>query len=567
MTLALNNKQRIRPACWVSTDRGAMKQVLSVLAVAVAVSLLSACASGIVVTRLGANEPTATGNPWNLGMTQFKITITRHIVECGKVIKGGVEILASPTMVLDEQQRYALVSNGWWATSDITSNLAPTGISTGLNASSTDATATALSSAIGAVAQVAIGLAAGAAPDPAAVNVKPPPLCQPEVAKAVSELYPEKSDPPKIGLKQVVDRDIAALASATAKITLLTSQSAVDSTLKKQLAASMGEQAKLQERLNASQALLTSYLNLTTETQVVSWPKSAGEFRRDSAYNVDDLTLDKWTTGFADRPAARGKFAIYLALYRQNSVDGSWSEPPLPAVSDVKIGVPVRLARVGRLLACVGAKCPPALAEVQAKDTARALIGNDFVVLQLGQLYNVPLTGGTFKAETAVVAMDANGLPTSIQVSEKAAAGAVLAGAAKDAATQFAALPAQLRAAELAKTTAQTSQLTANAALSAAEANAAAQGETSTLAAQLALVNARNALEQAKANAGLPLQTAAVSAQAALLSAQTALATAQANASISDRTSVIGAQTTLINAQTAQINAAAALAKAQLANP
>ena len=88
-----------------------MKRVLSVLALA-AITLLSACASGIVVTRLGANEPTATGNPWNLGMTQFRITITRHIVECGNEIKGGVEILASPAIVLDEQQRYVLVSNG-----------------------------------------------------------------------------------------------------------------------------------------------------------------------------------------------------------------------------------------------------------------------------------------------------------------------------------------------------------------------------------------------------------------------------------------------------------------------
>lgn len=543
-----------------------MRRAISTLTLA-AVLLLSACASGIVVTRLGPNDQTPTGNPWNLGMTQFKITITRHIVECGKEIRGGVEILASPATMLDEQQRYALVSNGWWATSDITSNLAPSGISTGLNASSTDATATALSSAIGAVAQIAIGLAAGAAPDPAAANVKPPPLCQPDVAKAVSELYPAKSEQPKIGLRQLVDLDIAALAAATAKVTLLTSQSAVDSTLKKQLATTMGEQARLQAKLNGSQVQLANYLSLTTETQVVSWPKSAGEFRRDVAYNVDDVTLDKWITSFADRPSARGKFAIYLALYRQDSADGSWSQPPAPAVSDVKVGVPVRLARVGRLLACVGTTCPAKLAEVQGKDTAKTLIGNDFVVLQLGQMYNVPLTGGTFKSETAIVAMDANGLPTSIQVSEKAAAGTVLAGAAKDAATQFAALPAQLRAAELAKTTAQTSQLTANAALSAAEANAAAQGETSTLAAQLALVNARNALEQAKANAGLPLQTAAVSAQTALLNAQTALATAQASASVSDRTSVIGAQTTLINAQTAQINAAAALAKAQLANP
>lgn len=522
------------------------------------------CASGIVVTHVEPGQAALKGNPWNLGMTQFKVTITRQVVGCGEQIKGAVEVLVSPTMVLDEQQRYVLVSNGWWATSDITSNLSPTGISTGLNASSTDATATFIGGAVGTIAQIAIGLAAGAAQAPPSVPPPPVQLCNAGVALAVAELYPPAATK-KIGLKARVDQNIADLAAATAKLTLLTAQAQSDASYKAQLATALADQAALQSQLSVHQALLAKYIHLTSDTQVVSWPRMANDFRRDEPYLLDDDTYFKWATPNADSAQARGDFGVYLALYRQNLSDGAWSRPGPPPISDVSVGVPVRLAQIGRLLVCVGSKCPLMLAEGQNRNPKQ--IASDFVVLQLGQLYNVPLTGGTFKAETAVVAMDSNGLPTIIQVSEKAAAGAVLATATKDAATQLAALPAQLRAAELAKTTAQTSQITANVALSTAEANAAAQGETSTLAAQTALLNAQNALATAKANAGMPLQTAAVTAQTALLNAQAALVTAQANSTVTDQTSVLAAQTTLINAQTAQINAAAALAKAQIVKP
>jgi hypothetical protein len=176
------------------------------------------------------------------------------------------------------------------------------------------------------------------------------------------------------------------------------------------------------------------------------------------------------------------------------------------------------------------------LSEGGSKDPNNSQL--DQLVLQMGQQYVVPLTGGYFKSETAVIALDSNGLPTSIQVVEKAAAGAVLSGAAKDTATQLAALPGQIRAAQLAQTKDQTSQLTAQAALDLAQANAGVSGQTGQLAAQTALINAQIALANAQTNAGIPLQTAGVAAQTALL-----------------------------NAQAAQINAAAALAKAKATVP
>lgn len=524
------------------------------------------CASGINVTHVQPGEQTLSGNPWNLGMTQFSVTITRSVVGCGPELKGAVAIVASPELVLDEQQRYVLVSNGWWATSDITSELAATGISTGLNAQSTDATSTVIAGAIGTVAQIAIGLAAGATPPPPKTGQPPPPkaeLCSSDVASAIAELYPPPAAK-KPGLKALVDQDIAALAASTAKLTLLVAQAGVDASYKTQIPGAMAAQAALQSQLSTRQGLLAKYMNLTSDTQVVKWPRVASEFRRDDPYTLDQAVLDRWTTPSADSPAARQAFSVYLALYRKVPAEGTWVAPSAPRVSNLSMGVPVRLAQTGRLLACAGATCPVNLKEGEKRPNTFA---TDVVVLQLGQLYNVPLTGGTFKSETAVIAMDTHGLPTKIQVAEKTAAAAALATSTKDAATALAALPAQIRAAELAKTTAQTNQINANVALSTAEVNAAAQGETSILGAQTALLNAQNALATAKANAGIQPQTSAATAQTALLNAQAALVTAQAASTVTDQTSVLAAQTTLINAQAAQINAAAALAKAEVAKP
>src|SRR5262249_19541413 len=107
-------------------------------------TLLAACSTGISVKHIANDEPVV-GPPCNLAMTQFAITITRHVIQCGAKMNGTVEVIATPSAILDPEQRYVLESNGWWATSDITSNLAANGVSTGLNAQSTDATAKVIS--------------------------------------------------------------------------------------------------------------------------------------------------------------------------------------------------------------------------------------------------------------------------------------------------------------------------------------------------------------------------------------------------------------------------------------
>ena len=520
------------------------------------------CATGIQITHVSDSNSVLKGNPWNLPMTQFKITLTRHVIGCGSTLKGSVETIASSSSVLDPDQRYVLLSSGWLSTSDITSNLAPTGISTGLNAQSTDATATVISNIIGTVAQVAVLAAAGAGqPQPGVPTPPPAELCKPDVLQAVNEMYPAAGVP----LKAQVDKDTAALATATAKVSLLTAQAAIDSSLKPALVSALGNQSTLQTQLAADQTKLTKDLGTTTDVQIVTWPSKASVFRDDGGEFLSDTVLLKWAKPEADTASAKSQFAVYFALYSQDAGTGTWSSPVKTDVADVKIGVPVRLARTGRLLVCAKTVCPPTL---QAGFVpADAQTASDVVVLQMGQMYMIPAAGGTFRSESALISLDANGLPTSIEVAEKAAAAVGLSGAAKDAATQAAAIPASVRAAQLAKTQAEVNQLNANASLATAQASAGLQGQTNVLGTQTAYINAQNALATAKQNAGVQVQTAAVTAQSSLLQAQAALVNAQASSQVVGQTSVLAAQTSLTNAQTAQINAAAALAKAQATVP
>lgn len=539
---------------------------------ALCTTLLScACATGISVTRVTSSVETQRGNPWNLPMTRFTATITRHIIGCGAEIKGKVEVLPVAGLAVDEAQRYVLRSTGTLSTSDITSTLAPSGISTGLNAHSTDATATVISNVIGTVAQVAIGLAAGAAPPPPPPQPDKPPvtpkveLCKPEVATAVGELYPPEGSLVE-PLKKQVDNATAALEIATARVILLSAQAKADPSLKPQLVIALGHQADRKNDLSALQKKFAGNLKLTSDVQIITWPLRSSDYVTAAPFELPDDVFQEWAMPFADSAAAKAQFAVYFALYRRTGDNPGWqpAQTLMSGSSTVNVdhGVPVRLPQLGRLLTCVKAACPTTvLPEGPSKNPTQTAA--DLPVLQLGQIYMVPVGGGAFRSESAAIALNDDGLPISIQVAQKVAAAAAATGAAKDAATQLGALPGQIDAARLARTEAELKQLKANADLAAAQANAAVQGQTSALAAQTALVNAHTNLATAQANAGLPLQTAALSAETALLNAQAALANAQANAQNVDQTSAWGAQATLANAQAAQINAAAALAKAQ----
>lgn len=519
--------------------------------------------AGISVSKappLGSNKPMQ-GAPWNLAMTRFTVTITRHITACGPTIKGKVETLASANTSLDLDQRYLLTSNGWFATSDIKSTLTTAGFNSALNTESADATAAIVGNVIGTAAQVAIAFAAaGATP----AGSPPDEICQKDLKAAVDALYPD----PAVGLplKKQVEQAIATLAQKTADVAVLSAQASAESantTLKAKLVQAIADQGTARTDLQQKQDKFAQALKASTHIQTVTWPTKASELRRDTPFSISQDILDDWIAPSVDGPNATKQLDVYLALLVQPP-KGNWIAPKAPADPKLCLGIPVRIPRVAKLMMCTGSPCPASLSDGQVlsdKQTAA-----DFPVLQVGPVYSIPVSGGAFRSENAAISLDANGIPTVLQTTQKVAGASVLTGAAKDAATQLAALAPAIRNAELARTKAETDQINAEVALQTAQQTAGLQGETGILTAQTALINAQLANSAAHHNMsiqGLQQEAGGRNAQAAVLQAQAALATAQSNSMVADQTSALAAQATLINAETALLNAAAALVKAQ----
>ncbi len=526
--------------------------------------LVSGCGTGIKITKLDDKATSVVGAPWNLPMTQYTITITRHLTKCGSDVAGQVESLVSSGIAPDPDQRYLLSSTGWFSTSSIHSQLAANGISTSLNASSEDQTGAVIGNVIGTAAKIVVGAASLSAAYKAPGKDEPADLCQDKISKAVNELYPASGDT----LEKIIKTRTQELADATAKVALLTAQVHYDKTLKGALVIALDAQSQAQKTLDKVQATFTADLKLTTNTQVVGWPLRGSEDRRDSPFEIEDSVLKDWLAvdlKSADLSLIKEKFRVFAAVLTFDASLKKWSKPLAPSAPDLKIGVPVRIARPARLMVCTGAICNPEMGETEIP-TENVTIA-DGSALQFGTVYVVPAAGGHFKSESAAITLDASGAPTSIQIDEKVAAAAEATAAAKDAVTQLAAIPADIDAAKLARTKAKTDQLNAEAALASARATAGLSPQTAQLKAQADLIAAQSALDQARANTGLNDQTAAAAAQSALLDAQAALATAQANASTVPEKSALTAQTALINAQVAQLNAAAALAKARAELP
>ena len=346
----------------------------------------------------------------------------------------------------------------------------------------------------------------------------------------------------------------------------------------------MTDLAKLQRVQIDDQALLNASLKAITDTQTVVWPRSAKESLSADPFELDQSVAQSWVTWanlpkddtgkeLPPPPIATDAFKVWLALYRADDT-GGWTRPlDTPKVGDVTVGVPVRLPRLGRLLACSGKTCDDKLSKNwTADDNHTQLIEPDGPVLQFGQLYNVPLTGGTFKSEGAAITLDANGVPTSIQVTEKAAAASVATAAAQSAMTTVADIPGKITAAKLAKTQTILNQLKADNDLAAAKAASSTAGETATANAKTAYLNATNALAIANANAQsagelglLAAQTALTQQEVALQQQQAALGGAKASSAIAPAVEALNASTTLLNAKAANINAQVALSKAEQA--
>jgi len=541
-------------------------------------------------------------------MTTFKVTITRQVTRCAGKFEGKVDVIATPEIVLDDDQRYVLKSHGWWATSDISSELSPDGISTALNAASEDQTARVMANLVGTFANIAVKSAAGAAGEKAGTGTAAN-YCSSAIAAHVVRLYPDPAGAAK-PLKTKMQEQTVILTRATAALALAVQEAKYDRKLRPAVLRALREQKKQRERLAKLEADFEKAVAATTDSETVRWPRNSRAVHTDEPFKPSTALYGKWITGL-DRNDFEAQMSVHLAL--SSAAEGTtWERPSLAAQVDVADGVPVRMAKTGQLLACVAAACdgasgsPAQIAESRAriaqlqgtgaaaetieqekltlaaleKPTTPIVKGHAANILQLGQFYIVPVAGGTFRSQHAQVKMDDNGLPKMIQVAEKGAAAAALTGASLDTSKQLAALPAQVRSAALDRTNTQIAQSKADAALAtigtvnetatiqvqtalanagnefaASLARARTRAETSDALSHAQLFNARADLALAELRNGDAITTAEAQARVNMLTTQDALQVATAKRGVVDQTSVLDAQTALINAQAAQVRA------------
>ncbi|HEX3366053.1 hypothetical protein [Phenylobacterium sp.] len=457
--------------------------------------MASGCASTIKVDRFDGSPSTMKGVPYNLPMTQFTLTVTRHFTGCGAAVTGSMEVAIAAAQALDPSGMFTLSSDGWFATSDIKSTYGTAGFSTGLNTDFADQTGTVITDAVSAVAAIApLVLAAGAAPGAA-----PPQGCQSGVPQAVSDVTT---------LTPKVSQEADDLAQATAKTALLTSELGVlgdkaDFAFRQSVVAQMKAQSAIATQLAADQKALADAVKLTTAVQTITWPKQGDDPLTAGPFKIPDADLKKLVVVAALRvappnpdpkalppPSEGDKFNIFVKLERDGPLGVDPAKATAPAQLDVTGGIPVRFPVPGTLSVCGPLPCSP---------DAPPLKTLDGQVLQLGLAYSVPIKGGQFQSVTGALAIDpVTGAPQSVQVTHKASAATALSGAVKGGATTIAGVPAAIDAAKLAKLKAQSDYDTQASTLATAKATLAGGPDAAANAAALAPIQAETALAKAK---------------------------------------------------------------------
>jgi hypothetical protein len=551
------------------------RRVLLVLAIGAAVT---GCAPSIKVTRLDPTAAAPKGVPWNLPMTQYTLTITRQVLSCTKTMDIKVSVAVAQGKALDPKNQYVLYSDGIWATSDITAGLGADGVSTSLNAQSADQTGAVITGLVTTAAQIAVRAVEGNG-----LAEKPYFDCKPEVLAALNKLNIQAGagKPTSPSLSAVVDADNQAVTNATTRVTQLVTAMQSDPAQKTALQVAANDLITKTAKQTKDQADLTSNLKVVQNVQTVVWPPSGDEFATPEGFSIDETAVQGWVVWNVDTPNGPKAFngqqpidvsgsTVWAALYRPAvGTKGGWTTTPPPATGDITVGVPVRVAGLGRLMVCTGAACPSNLTPGQVLDKHQSLpVQPDARVLQVGQMYVVPMTGGTFKSQLAAISLDTNGNPTSIEIAEKTAVAAAAVGQAASTATQIAGIPPQIAQAKLAATQAQTAQVNAEIALTQARATATTATVTAKDTAQTAFATAQANLATAKANA----LAAGPTGQLALVTAQNNLAAAQAVAKGNaldpeeqTNIAITNMQTTLLTAQASGLGAQLAIAKAKQA--
>jgi len=302
---------------------------------------------------------------------------------------------------------------------------------------------------------------------------------------------------------------VTTFNNASAKLTLLAALKNEDPSSRQALVQALSDQQNAALEVDLLKQNLTQALQATTDVQTTVWPRvSRGKEWTTVISNTevlrkewaDDASPDGWDDFLKNMDVHAG-----LYTFNRDSGEPELFKAPDHGMSDSSSGtdasldgLPIRVAQMGLLVTCAGPSCNTTSKpdDLLVENTVKVF---EQPVLQMGDVSFVRMRGGSFKSESAVVKLDDNGNPTSIQVMEKAAAAAGATASVQDALTQLSGIRSTLEANKLAQTNAKTAQYEANTKLATAKATAQLSAQTGQATATAALINA-NAAEQKAQN-------------------------------------------------------------------
>lgn len=549
-----------------------LRSSLCLLAVGFA---LSGCTT-TYLTSLKA-EPgkaqTLRGAPYNLQFTQYKVKLSRIVVDCGSDMKLVNKAEINSALVDDGKHAYTIPLDSLtsdFKITDLKIEYVNGRLST-VNASAEDRTAQTILAGVQGIGKVVTTLASGGIVSAGGAVEG----CSDEVLAKLTDVKDSKKAINQY--KAEIDRLKVTILRLTAAWAASGSNPANDGSLRaavQSLDAATLNMAAEEERLKQALAFLTYETTIT-------WPEDSETF--DSA-KPNEVPLDKFKPWY-DMPKldgeseddwkARGKakyksFADPMQVWLSIARVGTYGLDPtnLDSVKNVDVGsaedgIRFRLPASGRLILCEQAAC---------KRDANDKVVEEFAgpVVQLGMIYYAPFKSPAFTNSTFEFVLDDQGRPKKMGTGRKTAAAETMANLGKDLGGEFSTIfgalqktPAEKAAEELAALDAEKKLVDARAAL---DPNSSAK-QLAALEMQKKLLDAQVALQPAPTYE-LARLTVIAEAQRKYNEALLALEP-NANSSWTDQQLAIEAETAKLKAEAARIEATIILrdAKTRLGMP
>lgn len=416
---------------------------------------LSGCTTSLVVKPATSDEARV-GVPYPLLYNAFEIAITRRVVACASsadvYFKAEIKTLGSRQ---DPHHAYVLDPNSlasWMKTSEVKLNYHPSGAPKSLNVTVEDKNGAVISSVLGIVAQFG-HINAGAPMGPPGKQT----VCTPAVTKAldaVGKLNAKIAD--QEGKATVLTAEVKALVDKIAGVA-----SQPDAATKKILSRRYDELQVAKVQLTALTDELTDTYKVLTDVDTVVWPRDGDTWN--GVNEIRPFVVQRWFVNTKTDVVRPHQFDVAFNI-KPLSVGNHARRDNTPQTVSTAYGIPYRPPVAGVLRICKSGPCPE-----EGKE-GKALIGRvDTDLLQLGVVYYLACTSRPFSNIGCTFELTEAGQLQSIGTSHKAAIAEGATAAAKDVATQLAAMQAERDAAPLKQTQARVNELKAQADLIAAQ--------------------------------------------------------------------------------------------------